>query len=199
MHVPVLLKEVLQVLRPEPGEFVIDGTLGAGGHAKAFIEQIKPGGIFLGVDWDKEAIERVRGTLQDADLKKLVLRQVNYRDLPKILTEENLGKADALLVDLGFSTDQLTGRGFSFQKDEPLLMTYSDDELPVRSVIRQLKERELATVIREYSDEKYAMRIAEAIRRELKKTSIDTTGRLAEVIRGAVPKNYENGCISAAI
>lgn len=197
-HVPVLLQEVLGVLEPKPGEFVIDGTLGAGGHARALIEHIKPNGTFLGIDWDKEAVKKAETEINGDELQRLVLRSGNYADVPAMLNDESLGKADILLLDLGFSTEQLVGRGFSFQKDEPLLMTYSDETIPAHTILRQLKKRELAGIIREFSDEKYAERIAEAISVESKKEPIHTTGRLAQIIKGAVPKNYERGRINPA-
>ena len=156
MHVPVLLQEILGVLEPKPGEFVIDGTLGAGGHARALIERIKPNGTFLGIDLDKKAVKKAETEISGGELLKLVLREGNYTEVPAILGDENLGKADILLLDLGFSTEQLVGRGFSFQKDEPLLMTYSDETTPAYTILRQLKKKELAGIIKEFSDEKYA-------------------------------------------
>src|SRR3990167_2288331 len=199
MHVPVLLHEVIEKLDPYGGEFVIDGTLGAGGHAKAFIERVSPGGKFLGIDWDRGAVERARRNLSAGGLEKFVIREGNYADLPEILAEENLAKADILFLDLGFSSDQLDNqRGFSFQKNEPLIMTYNDEATPAYSAIRQLKRRELAEMIRRFSDERYAERIAESIYERGKKEPIKTTGELAEVIRGAVPENYERGRINPA-
>ena len=198
-HVPVLLHEVIEKLDPYGGEFVIDGTLGAGGHAKAFIDRIGTNGKFLGIDWDREAVERARRSLGTVSLEKLVLREGNYRDLQEILRAEGMDKADILLLDLGFSSDQLDNqRGFSFQKNEPLIMTYNDEATPAYSAIRQLKRRELAEMIRRFSDERYAERIAEAIYERGKKEPIKTTGELAEVIRGAVPENYERGRINPA-
>jgi len=199
MHAPVLLHGVIEKLDPKSGEFLIDGTLGGGGHSQAIIEKIKPGGRFLGIDWDKAAIEIARRKIDDEGLESCILKKGNYADLPEILEAENLGKADILLIDLGFSSDQLdNGRGFSFQKNEPLLMTYSDDATPAYTILRQLKKRELADVIKEYSDERYADRIAEAIYEKNRKEAIKTTGELAEIIRTAVPENYERGRINPA-
>ena len=198
-HTPVLLHEVIEKLDPYVGEFVIDGTIGAGGHGRALIERISPDGRFLGVDWDRETAENARKNLSTDNLSKFVVCEGNYADIPEILKAENPGKADILLLDLGFSSDQLgNGRGFSFQKNEPLLMTYSDESTPAYAVLRQLKKRELAQVIRELSDERYAERIAEAIDEAEKKEPIKTTGELAEIIRGAVPQNYEMGRINPA-
>ena len=185
----------LPILDLSPGKFVIDGTVGGGGHTKALIERINPGGKLLGIDWDRNAVENAKRDIKKDGLDKLIFCHGNYADIPKILKEKGLEKADAVLLDLGFSTEQLEGRGFSFQKNEPLLMTYNDDETPLYALLRQLKKNELARVIRELSDERYAERIAEAIYERGRMEFIKTTGELAEVIRGAVPKDYERGRI----
>jgi len=182
-HIPVLLNEVIRVLDPRPGEFFIDGTFGAGGHANAIKEKIEPGGCLLAIDWEKTG--------------------ENFTDLPEILEQRGLGKADGLLIDLGFSSEQINppageGRGFSFLRDEPLIMTYSSEEKPVREIIRELNEKELADVIFKYSGERFSRRIAKAIKDELRNGEINTTGKLTEVIVGAVPKGYERGRIHPA-
>lgn len=199
MHVPVLLNEVISGLDPKSGETVVDGTLGAGGHADAFIEKIKPDGKFLGVDWDRDAVALLRKKFDSSGLEKFAVTRGNYADIPQILQNEGFGKVDVFFLDLGFSSDQLdSGKGFSFEKNEPLIMTYSDDAIPAYSAIRQLKKNELAEIIRNYSDERYAQRIANAIYERGKKERIKTTGELREVIAQAVPKNYERGRIDPA-
>ncbi|MDP3901494.1 MAG: 16S rRNA (cytosine(1402)-N(4))-methyltransferase RsmH [bacterium] len=179
IHQAVLLKEVIKVLDPKPGEFFIDGTAGAGGHSQAIGEKIGDKGRLLAIDWEKTG--------------------ENYADLPKILKDKHLGKADGLLLDLGFSSDQLiSGSGFSFLKDEPLIMTYSSDNDPAKDVLLELTEDELADVIKTYGEEHYAKRIAEAIKEQEKRKPIDTTGELVAAIKRAVPPNYENGRINPA-
>lgn len=150
-HIPALLKETIEILNPQPGEFFIDSTLGSAGHALEIIKKISPGGIFLGVDWDKDSVEKSAARIKQkkTDLKKLIFTCANYADLPEILKmvrqahhkKEKLGregsevkvllpsKADGILLDLGISSDQLenSGRGFSFLKDEPLDMRYNAD------------------------------------------------------------------------
>ncbi|OHB57768.1 MAG: 16S rRNA (cytosine(1402)-N(4))-methyltransferase, partial [Planctomycetes bacterium RBG_13_44_8b] len=101
-HVPVLLKETIEVLKPQPGEFFIDGTLGGGGHAREIIKMISPNGTFLGMDWDSKAIENFK--LQNSGFGNVILANANYADLPDILKKQNLPKADGLLLDLGFSS-----------------------------------------------------------------------------------------------
>jgi len=196
MHIPVLLAEVLHYLDPRPGEFMIDGTFGSGGHSAAILEKILPGGKLLGVDWDKENIARSNLDSQ----KNVLLAWGNYADLPEILKEEKLTKADGLLLDLGFSSEQLesSGRGFSFLKDEPLLMTYDDGRKPVRDILKKISEKELAEIIRNYGGERMAGRIAKAIVTRERQRPIATTGELAETVRAALPKHYERGRIDRA-
>ena len=217
-HTPVLLKEVLDLLDPKPGNFVIDGTVDGGGHARAILSRISPGGTLLGVDWDARMIANSK--IQSSN-SKVVLVHGNYADLPDILREQKLPKADfvspkgdsippkadfvspkadGLLLDLGFSSEQIDaeGRGMSFLRDEPLRMTYSDDQDPVSKILRELSERDLTKILREYGEERYAPRIAKAIKESLNKGSVETTGRLAEIIAEAVPRNYERGRIHPA-
>ncbi len=207
-HIPVLLNEVLRYLDPQPGDFMVDGTVDGGGHAAAIMERIMPGGTFLGIDWDERMIgAREAGRAEHAaqDGEKIREHYVcgNYADLPRILAQQKRGKADGLLLDLGFSSEQLAcaGRGFSFSEeaeDEPLLMTYSDERAPVAEIIRELGEEELADVIYEFGGERQSRRIARAIKEAGRRRVLRTSGELAAVVRGAVPRNYEHGRIDPA-
>ncbi len=108
MHVPVLLNEVLGALDPQPGDFVIDGTVDGGGHASAILEKIAPKGKLLGTEWDAAMLAKCRARLKSFPAKSVILNQGNYADLPTILTEAKLPHADCLLLDLGFSSEQLS-------------------------------------------------------------------------------------------
>ena len=195
VHKPVLLHEVITFLDPQPGDFIIDGTVDGGGHAAAIAERIGPDGILLGLDWDERLLERTRARF--ADQKNVKLIHGNYADLSKIIPEQDLGKthgslADGLLVDLGFSSEQLevSGRGFSFgaaAAHEPLLMTYDDSRTPVWQILRQENESALANIIYELGDERMSRQIAKAIKDRGRRQPIMTAGELAEVVRGAVP------------
>ncbi len=201
MHEPVLLKEVLNVLDPKPGEFFIDGTVDGGGHAAAIMAKIMPEGKFLGVDLDSRMLAARRADRKYGEREKYI--SGNYADLPAILKKEKLGKADGLLLDLGFSSEQLasSGRGFSFSEEsarEPLLMTYDDSRPPVAELLRTLKEEELAKIIFELGGERMSRRIAKAIVEVGRRHRITTSGELAEIVRNAVPKNYERGRIDPA-
>lgn len=197
-HKPVLLKEVIEYLNPKPGEFIVDGTLDGGGHAAEIMKLIKPSGRFMGMDWDPSMIDKSKEKW--ADEKDLMLVNSNYADLADILASNNLGKIDGLLLDLGFSSEQLegSGKGFSFKADEPLIMTYDADRAPAKEVIRRLSQEELANVIYEFGEERLSRQIAKAIKDRLRKGSIETTGQLADVIAKALPAGYEHGRIHPA-
>jgi 16S rRNA (cytosine1402-N4)-methyltransferase len=200
-HRSVLLKEVLEYLDPHVGDFIIDGTIDGGGHARAILEKILPSGKLLGVDLDPSMV--ASGKWKMVNGKSLVLVHGNYADLPKILSQEKMPLADGLLLDLGFSSEQLvtSGRGFSFSeatKDEPLLMTYDDSREPVRDILRRLSEEKLANIIYELGGERRSRQIAKAIKDHGRRKPIMTVGEFAEVIRGALPKTYEHGRIDSA-
>jgi 16S rRNA (cytosine1402-N4)-methyltransferase len=192
-HTPVLLKEVIKFLDPKPGEFIIDGTVNGGGHAAEIIKKVSPKGKLLGVDWDEAILSGCRARF--SGYENVILVRGNYADLPEILRIKELGKADGLLLDLGFSTVQLDegGKGFSFAKNEPLLMTYDADAKPVREVLKELGEKELAEIIFRFSGEKFAGRIAKAIKKQERLKPIETTAELRKIIESAVPGNYEHG------
>ena len=215
-HIPVLLNEVLEILEPSApllrqsadskgqGKVIVDGTVGSGGHAVPIIERLTPDGIFVGTDWDEELVKKLEVKIKEyrPKLKKLILKAGNYTDLPEILKEERVDKVDGVLLDLGFSSDQLArGRGFSFNPPaggEPLIMTYSKNRLPAHRALMQLSKMELTEIIRTYGEERYAGPIAKAIWERERKQPIKTSGELQEIIRRAVPKSYERGRINPA-
>ena len=199
-HKPVLLNEVINFLDPEPGEFFIDGTFGSGGHAQEILKKIGSNGKLLGIDWDEKNFSA--HAISDSRFSYEV---ANYSDLPEILKNLPAGrqvktfKADGLLLDLGFSSEQLgSGRGFSFQKDEPLLMTYNSATKPAKDVLEDLSEEELTKVIKEFGEERFSGRIARAIKDQEKIKPIETSGELARVISQAAPRGYERGRIHPA-
>lgn len=202
MHTPVLLQEVLEMLDVESGETIADVTLGAAGHSRAIAEKLSPGGTLIGIDWDWQRLQMAKRVLEasEINLKKLVLVEGNYAELAEILKDESIEKIDGLLADLGFSSDQLgEGRGFSFQgKEEPLEMTYSKGAIPAYQLLAQLGVEKIATILKEFSDERYALRIAKAIVERRRSKPIRTNKDLAETVRRAVPRNYERGRIDPA-
>ena len=204
-HQSVLLKETIKFLDPKPGDFIVDGTVDGGGHATAILEKIMPGGMLLGIDWDRRMVETTKQRIAEIlspkfEIRNLRMEQGNYADLPEILQKRNLPKADGLLLDLGFSSEQLesSGKGFSFQKDEPLVMTYDTERKSVAQILREAKENDLADIIFKFGGERMSRRIAKAIKERGKRKAIVTSGELAEIVRSAVPKNYERGRIDPA-
>ncbi len=202
VHTPVLLHEVLTLLDPHPGDFIVDGTVDGGGHAAAIIDSVGPTGRLFGLDWDERLLARCRARF--AGRKNVALAHGNYAALPAILKTEFGGeKADGLLVDLGFSSEQLeaSGRGFSFgeaSRGEPLLMTYDDAMRPVWRILREEKEETLADIIFRFGGERMSRKIAKAIKDRGRRAPIMTAGDLADTVRGALPGRYERGRIDPA-
>lgn len=198
-HTPVLLQETIDCLDPEPGEFFIDGTVNGGGHSKEILKAISPDGTLLCVDWDKTAIQKAKKEIQ-SESSTVIFSNENYANIPELIKKKKLPKANGFLLDLGFSSNQLEGsnRGFSFLKDEPLYMTYSEKSKSVAEIIRELKEADLADIIFRFSGERLSRKIAKAVKDTSKKKRITSSLELAEVIRGAVPKSYESGRIDPA-
>src|SRR3989344_1607464 len=193
-HTPVLLNKVLEILAPTSGQFVIDGTMDGGGHAAEIIKRITPKGTFLGIDLDKEMIAEAKKKFSGDEGVDINLVESNYADIPKILKDKKLGLADGLLLDLGFSSSQLeSGRGFSFRKDEPLLMTYGSTGPTAAEAVNGLSEKELADIFHTYGEERRSRQIAKRIVEARKKKRIMTTGELSSVISGTVGKSYEGG------
>lgn len=206
-HIPVLLKEVIEILNPVSGEFFIDGTAGSGGHSAVILEKIGLTGKLLCVDWDAGVIKKLHITLCKRSLiqcNNVLLINGNYADLSEILESlkaeklESL-KADGLIIDLGFSSEQLGGgKGFSFMKDEPLDMRYAKEGLTAAEIINSFSEKELADIFFRYGEERFSWQIAKKITEERKKKRILTTFDLVEIIKKAAPKFYEKGRIHPA-
>lgn len=198
-HVPVFLNEVLEHLAPKSGETFIDGTLGDGGHAEEILERIAPNGVLLGIDLDQGAIDRSRVRLARFG-SHFITERGNYRDLATIAEKHGIRAANGILLDLGISSAELdeSGRGFSFQKDEPLDMRMGVEGLTAAEIVNSAPKDELARIIRLYGEERYANRIAEEIVRRRRRKRIITTVELVETIREAVPQNYERGRIHPA-
>lgn len=195
MHIPVLLDESINGLRIQSGDIFIDGTLGGGGHTFEVIKRFGSGIKIIGLDLDKDAIERAR--LKIGDLPHdAIFRTVGFQDMDKVLNELNITHVDRILLDLGISSFQLevAGRGFSFMKDEPLLMTMkknpTDEDLTARDIVNTWEEKTLADIIYGFGEEKYSRKIAKAIVEERANKSIETTFDLVEIIEKAVGKSY---------
>ncbi len=200
IHKPVLAKEIVEMLNPQPGEFFIDGTLGAGGHTTLLAERVGAKGKVLALDVDQKAIQTFVENHSKNIATNIQLRNDNFAHIAKILAQEKLGKADGLLLDLGLSSDQLesSGRGFSFQGNEPLLMTFSDSQTPLRTLLRTMCVEDIEKILREWGDERYASEIAQEIKAAVHHNAMETTDDLKSAVARGVPKNYEHGRIHPA-
>ncbi len=188
MHVPVLLKEVIESLNCGPGKKFLDCTLGQGGHSREILKSIGPQGFLWGLDQDQKALENAKKTLGSFENVKLI--QGNFKDLDRISQEYEIADLDGVLFDLGISSVQLDspGRGFTYQQESPLDMRMdSDQNVTAEDLVNELSERELTEIIKKYGEELWARRIASFIIRERKKKRIQTTEQLVEIIKAAIP------------
>jgi len=202
MHESVLLHETIDGLKLRDGDVVVDGTLGRAGHSIAALESGK--NIFLiGIDEDEQALEESDMRLKSYAGKYRLFRG-NFRDIKKFVDEAGRDGVDKVILDLGLSSPQLdsSGRGFSFRKDEPLMMTMRRDagpeKLTARDIVNDWAEEDIANVIYAYGEERYARRIAKAIIEARIEHPIETTSALAEIIENAVPASYRRGRIHPA-
>ncbi|MEK7599372.1 MAG: 16S rRNA (cytosine(1402)-N(4))-methyltransferase RsmH [Patescibacteria group bacterium] len=200
-HKPVLLNEVIKLLRPDQGRVFIDATIDGGGHAREILKRMGEKAILIGIDRDKKMISRLQKEF--AGEARLKLKAGNFRNIGE-LAGEFAKKCDGILFDLGLSSIQLesSGRGFSFQKDEPLLMTYESDSGPntlnAAKIVNSLPENELAEILRNYGEEKFAGRIARAIVAARRRERILTTGQLTDIVKTAAGRFYKHQKIHPA-
>lgn len=189
-HIPVMLSEVLLYLACKPGDYVVDGTLGGAGHARAILEKILPDGMLIGIDRDRDAIENARTVLKPF-AQNVRLFHGNFSRLPEFLSQVNIAAADGILVDLGVSLHHLTasGRGFSFNRDEPLDMRMNiDSDVTAENIINRMEEDTLKKIFRDYGEERWARQIARRIVSERKREKIVSSRQLAEIVSAAIPK-----------
>lgn len=190
-HVPVLFHEVIEALKPKPGMVLVDGTAGGGGHSSALLKRILPGGKLIAFDQDEEAIRAVDKKLSPMGTENYFLVHSNFVHIKKVLEENGINEVNGILFDLGVSSHQLdeAERGFSYQHDAPLDMRM-DRSRPYSAceLVNDVSQEELARIIFEYGEERWAKRIAQFIVQEREKEKITTTGQLVNIIKGAIPK-----------
>ena len=192
-HRPVLLHEVVEALDIQKDDIVVDTTLGGAGHARELVKGLGGNGLFIGFDADADAIEKAREALMRAR-SSVRLVHANFRRFVSELAALRVRNVSKVLFDLGWSSYQLdSGRGFSFNTDEPLLMTYSNDArdaLTAVTVVNEWGEHSIADIIFGFGGERYARRIAKAIVEYRKEKRIETSRELARIIRAAMPRGY---------
>ena len=220
VHKTVLLNETIEGLDLQNKSAVLDATFGGGGHSREILERY-PNVKIIALDQDKNVWEQAEGNFKGFE-KRIFFKNMNFRDLDKIHQKENskdfcafaLGvkKAgdprrfksfnflfDAIIFDLGLSSDQLenSGRGFSFMKDEPLLMTMKENPLPedltAEEIVNNWSEKSLADIIYGYGEERFSRKIAKGIVEARKERKIKTTGELVKVIENSMPETYRRG------
>ncbi|MBS5878658.1 MAG: 16S rRNA (cytosine(1402)-N(4))-methyltransferase RsmH [Clostridium sp.] len=188
-HIPILRDTVVSLLAPQRGGTFVDGTLGGGGHAEAVLERLPEGGRLYGIDRDSAAIEAASLRLTRFGEAFTAIRG-NFFDMKRLLAGQGVMEADGILLDLGVSSHQLDTpeRGFSYHEDAPLDMRM-DPSAPLSAydVVNGYPAEALARIIREYGEERYAMRVADAIVREREKAPLDSTVGLADIVKHAMP------------
>ena len=188
-HQPVLYQEVLDALAPESGHDYLDGTLGAGGHAEGVLKTSAPHGRLLGLDLDPEALVIARQRLFGFE-DRVIIRQASYQTAAEVLKDLGWGQVHGIVLDLGVSSMQIDqpGRGFSFMETGPLDMRFDQSTgASAADLVNHLKEEELADLIYQFGEERYARRIARAI---VANRPISTTQELVARVEQAVP-HYE--------
>lgn len=194
-HQSVLLRESCEGLALKSGSTVVDATLGSGGHSLALWQLYGDTTKIIGFDLDGDAIERAGKLLRDAGCTPLLINE-SFGTLKTSLEKNGITSVDGILFDLGISSVQLddSGRGFSFKRDEPLLMTLTDhpvdETVTAYDVVNTWDEETLHTIIKGFGEERYAGLIAKGIARARKDKKFATTFELVECIRASVPASY---------
>ncbi len=190
-HIPVMLNEAIHYLNCRPGKTYTDCTLGGSGHAKAICERIQPDGLLIGIDQDIDAITNAQKALQSYS-SNIRLFHGNFQHLPRFLSQVKINAIDGILLDLGVSQHQLenSGRGFSFQKDEPLDMrmdrrsaTHAGD------LINNLAEDALRKIFKTLGEERWSKQIARSIVKKRRQKKIQTSRQLAQIVCAAIPRS----------
>jgi 16S rRNA (cytosine1402-N4)-methyltransferase len=190
-HVSVLKNECIEGLHIQASGTYVDGTFGGGGHAMEIISRLNGNGRFIGIDQDQDAVENGRTRLEPYKNKAQLVRD-NFSNISHIMKDLHIVAIDGILLDIGVSSYQLdTGeRGFSYMHNAELDMRMDQrNPITARRIVAEYSERELARIIREYGEERWASRIARFIVQERETAPIETTGQLVEVIKKAVPKS----------
>ena len=188
-HIPVLLKEAVELVNCKKGGTYIDCTVGAGGHAERILELTSPDGVVVGIDQDEEILKIAEERLKRFG-ERIRLMHGNFSDIKGIMKDE---RADAILFDLGVSSYQLEDkeRGFSFMSDAPLDMRMDKKaEITAADIVNSASERELSDIIFKYGEERFAKRIASFIVKEREGKPVTTTLQLSNIIMRAIPARF---------
>ncbi|MHB8155203.1 MAG: 16S rRNA (cytosine(1402)-N(4))-methyltransferase RsmH [Candidatus Omnitrophota bacterium] len=192
LHVPVMLQEVLDSLRPAPGQIIVDATLGTGGHAIEILKRIIPQGKLIGIDRDENSLAICRQRLMEFKNNTEFVHG-NFSDLDQILSNLGIDKIDGIIFDLGISSYQLhdAQRGFSFQEEGPLDMRLDRSSyICAYDLVNNLNENEISTMLWNFGQERWHNRIAHLLVQERRNEPISTTKQLANLVMRAIPHRY---------
>lgn len=199
-HETVLLRDAVDALMVTSGATIVDATLGTGGHAREIRARLGTSGTLIALDADHSAIEAARESLSAPNVHLL---HCNFRDIDTAVQQVGVTSVDGILADLGWRMEQFSGsgKGFSFTRDEPLVMTYGDQaEYPftAREIVNEWSEESIQNVLRGYGEERFSGRIARAIREARDAGEINSSLQLAEIVSSAVPGFYRRARIHPA-
>jgi 16S rRNA (cytosine1402-N4)-methyltransferase len=199
-HIPVLVEEVMNLLRCEAHKTYVDATLGGGGHALEILKRTSPDGIVIGIDWDEEAIAEAKRALMPLAERIRIFRE-NFIRLPDLLEALNISEVDGILVDLGLSSLQLEKkeRGFSLKGEGPLDMRMDQRiNRTAADLLHGLSFQELESTLREFGEERWAKRIAKTLVHVREKKPIETTQELRQIVHQAIPRRFHSRKIDPA-
>lgn len=187
MHIPVLLKEVIEYLDIKPNGNYIDCTLNGGGHTREILKKTK--GKVLGIEIDREIFEKI----EKEKIERLIPVNDSYVNIKAIAADKGFEKVSGILFDIGMSSYHVdeAERGFSFNKDEPLIMNYSTG-LTAEEILNEWSEAEIEKILKEYGEEDFSKRIAKKITEKRKKERIKSTLQLVSIIKEATPSWYHH-------
>ncbi len=187
-HRPVLLEECLEGLALRPQGIYLDGTLGGGGHSAAILERLGPQGRLYGIDRDPQALQAAAARIQD---RRFTPIRGNFHHAKQLLAQHGVADLDGALLDLGVSSHQLDARerGFSYHDDAPLDMRMDPDQpFSARNLVNQWSQEDIARVLRDYGEEKWAAQIARVLCDRRQSHPIQTTAQLVDIVDAAIPK-----------
>ncbi len=203
IHTTVLLQQAVDGLDIQPQDIFIDGTLGSGGHSELVAKRFNDTVRIIGIDMDSDAIKRSQKRFEKLTANATFI-QGNFRNIDTLLDTVGIKQVNKILLDIGLSSNQFeeSGRGFSFQKDEPLTMTFkkdlSEEDLTAATIVNTWDEENIATIIYSYGEESFARKIAKHIVETRAIEPIKTTGELVDIITAATPTWYHHRKIHPA-
>ena len=195
-HKPVMVNEVVKLLITRPDGIYVDGTTGTGGHSEAILKKLDQNGRLICLDRDPDAIEITRKRLDSGGYKdRYIIIKANFADMDIALKETGTARVDGIILDLGMSSYQLdkSGRGFSFNRDEPLDMRMDNESgKNAMELLNELSVQEIESVLKTFGEEKLAKPISRTIVRERSRSPISSSGRFADIVRSHYPASQRN-------